>query len=536
MKLALTASLGLVLVASVSPASAQNAAPARGAAAGRETLRLATGAPVTSIDPHYHNLSPNSALAAHIFDPLERMDARMHLQPSLATSWKLVDNKTWEFKLRSGVKFHNGDDFTADDVAFTIHRVPLVPNSPSSFSIYTQSIASMDLIDPHTIRLHTKTVYPLLPIDLTNIFIIDGRADANATTEDFNTGKAAIGTGPYKFVSYRPGDRIELERNDAYWGGDPGWKHVSYRMIPNAASRTAALLAGDVDFIDTVPTEDLVRLRSDPQVKLWEVVGLRIIFLGLDQSRDGPTPFVFGPNGETLAKNPLKDRRVREALSIAINRDAIVDRVMDGAAVASGQFLPDGAFGYVPGLAPPRYDPGRAKQLLAEAGFPNGLRITLHSSNDRYVNDARIVQAIGQMWQRVGVQTTVVPLPWSTYVAHASRQEYSAFLFGWGSGTGEASDPLRAQVATWDPAKGLGTANRGRYSNPALDALIGQAVSTADDAAREKLLQQATTMAMNDVAIIPLHIQKNIWATRPGLIDTPREDELTRAMDVRPAQ
>ncbi len=502
----------------------------------RDTLRLATGAPITSIDPHFHNVSPNSALASHIFDPLIATDPAMHRIPGLATSWKAIDPTTWEFRLRPGVKFHNGDEFTASDVAFTLHRVPLVPNSPSSFAIYTQSIGSVDIVDPHTLRIHTKSVYPLLPVDLAQIYIVDHTIGDTATTADFNSGKAAIGTGPYKFRSYRPDDRIELDRNDGYWGGKQPWAHVDYRIIPNNAARTAALLSGDVDFIDTVPTEDLDRLGHDSRAKLWSVVGIRIIFLGLDQSRDGPSPQVFGPNGETLTKNPLKDRRVREALSVAINRDAIVSRVMDGAAVASGQFLPPGAFGYVPGLKPPTYDPARAKALLAEAGYPRGFRITLDSSNDRYVNDAQIVQAVGQMWQRVGVQTTVSPMPWATFVVNANKQMYSAFLFGWGSGTGEASDPLRAQVATWDPAKGLGTANRGRYSNPALDALLAQAMSTVDDPAREKLLQQATTMAMDDVAIIPLHIQKNIWATRPGLIDAPREDELTRAMDVRPAR
>src|SRR5579875_2838538 len=240
------AALGAALLASTASSTLAwaQAAP--------DTLRLATGAPVTSIDPHYHNLSPNSALASHIFDTMVGMNATMHPQPSLAASWKLVDDKTWEFKLRDGVKFQNGDDFTADDIAFTIHRVPLVPNSPSSFAIYTKSIASVDVVDPHTIRLHTKTVYPLLPIDLTQVFIVDGKAAANATTEDFNSGKAAIGTGPFKFVSFRPSDRIELDRNDAYWGEKAAWKHVSYRMIPNAAARTAAMLAGDVDFIDTV--------------------------------------------------------------------------------------------------------------------------------------------------------------------------------------------------------------------------------------------------------------------------------------------
>ena len=161
-------------------------------------------------------------------------------------------------------------------------------------------------------------------------------------TEDFNSGKAAIGTGPFRFVSYKPGDRVELERNDGYWGDKPAWQQVDYRFIPNDASRTAALLAGDVDFIDFVPTTDLAKLRKDPKVKLWEQLGLRLIFLGLDQSRDGPSPFVSGPNGEKLDKNPLKDQRVRQALSLAINRQAIVDRVMEGAAVPSGQFLPPG--------------------------------------------------------------------------------------------------------------------------------------------------------------------------------------------------
>ena len=224
-----------------------------------------------------------------------------------------------------------------------------------------------------------------------------------------------------------------------------------------------------------------------------------------------------GANGEKLDKNPLKDRRVRQALSIAINRQAIVDRVMEGAAVPSGQYLPPGVYSHAPDIKPPPYDPEQAKKLLAEAGYPKGFRIALHGPNDRYVNDAKIIQAIGQMWTRIGVQTEVDPLPWSSYVGQANKQAFSAFLFGWGTGTAEASDPLIAQNATFDPAKGWGASNRGRYSNPELDKLIGEALGTADDAAREKILQQAQRMAFDDVAIIPLHIQKNIWATRAGL-------------------
>lgn len=395
-----------------------------------QTLRVAVSSPVTSIDPHYHNLAPNISLSSQIFGRLVEMDAHAHLVPGLATSWKIIAPDTWEFKLRA-TKFQNGDEFSPADVLFTFDRIPKVLNSPGNFAAYTKPVVSIEVVDPHTIRLHTKGVFPLLPTYMAQFFIVNRKAGEGMATEDYNSGKAAIGTGPFRFVSYKPGDRVELERYDGYWGDKPAWQHVDYRFIANDASRTAALLAGDVDFIDFVPTEDLEKLRKEPKVKLWEQLGLRLIFLGLDQSRDGPSPFVFGPNGEKLDRNPLKDRRVRLALSLAINRQAIVDRVMEGAAVPSGQYLPPGVYSHVPDLSAPPYDPNQAKKLLADAGYPKGLRIALHGPNDRYVNDARIIQAIGQMWTRIGVQTEVDPLPWSSFVGQANKQAFSAFLFGW---------------------------------------------------------------------------------------------------------
>ncbi|MDR3535926.1 MAG: ABC transporter substrate-binding protein [Acetobacteraceae bacterium] len=498
-----------------------------------QTLTIASSAPVTSIDPHYHTLSPNESFDGQMYERLVDHDAHGKLIPSLAESWSLKDDTTWEFKLRPGVKFHDGSNFTAEDVAYTIARVPRVKNSPASFSIYTQAVKSVEVVDPQTIRLHTDGVYPLLPIDLSQVFIIPHGLGADPTTEDFNAGKNAIGTGPFRFVSYKPGDRIELDRFDGYWGPKPQWEHVSYRMLSNDASRTAALLAGDVGIIEFVPPTDLPKLRTDPRVTLAEVISNRSIFLWLDHSHEGPTPYVFGPNGETLAKNPLKDRRVRLALSLAINRQAIVERVMEGAAIPTGQYLPPGAATYNPDIKPPPYDPARAKALLAEAGYPNGLRITLHGPNDRYVNDAKIIQAVGQMWQRIGVQTTVEPSPWSAFVSRAGRQELSAFLLGWGVSTGEGINPLRAQLGTWDAARGIGTANRGRYSNPTLDAMVEQALRTLDDGARDKLVQQAMALAMDDVPVIMLHLQKAIWATRKGLVYEARTDEETRAVSVK---
>jgi peptide/nickel transport system substrate-binding protein len=501
-------------------------------AARSQTLSLASSAPVTSIDPHYHTLAPNASFDAHVYERLLTDDAEGQKIPGLAVSWRLRDERTWEFKLCDAT-FHDGTPFTAEDVAYTLNRVPRVNNSPASYALYTKAVTGTEIVDPHTILLHTDGPYPLLPNDLANIFIIPHTLGPDPATEDFNNGKNAIGTGPYRFVSYVPGDRIELERFDGYRGEQPYWRHVTYRMISSDPSRTAALLAGDVGIIEFVPPNDLAGLRKDPRVSLAEVISNRSIFLWLDHAHDGPSPFVFGPNGEQLTKNPLKDLRVRQALSLAINRQAIVDRVMEGAAIPTGQYLRPESYSYVPELPPPAYDPDRAKALLAEAGFPDGLRVTIHGPNDRYVNDAKIIQAVAQMCQRIGVRTSVEAMPWNTFVARAGRQELSIFLLGWGVASGEGLNPLRAQLATWNPSRGLGTANRGRYSNPAVDALIDQAMGTMDDRARERIIQQAMKLALDDVPVIELHLQKNIWATRKGLIYQPRVDEATLAMSVR---
>jgi peptide/nickel transport system substrate-binding protein len=507
---------------------------ALGAAASAQNLTMAVGAPVTSLDPHFHQLSPNSAVAGMVFDRLVNTDGQARPVPGLAESWQAIAPDLWEFRLRRGVRFHNGQEFTAEDVAFTFERVPNVPNSPSSFAIFVRPIRAVEIVDSHTLRLRTDGPYPLLPQDMTNIFILDRQTHQNATTEQFNSGQMAIGTGPYRVVSHRPGDRIEFERNDQYFGERPAFARVSYRMITNDSARTAALLAGDVEFIDQVPTADLARLRQDPRMAMSEITGLRIIYLGFDHARTDATPFVTDNDGRPIAPNPLKDLRVRRALSMAIDRQAIVERVMEGSATPSGQFLPPGIFSHIPDFPPPRFDAEGARRLLAEAGFPNGFRITLHGPNDRYPNDGRIIQAIGQMWTRIGVRTTVEAQPWTTFVARAGRQEFSAFLVGWGSNP-EGSHPLRNLVATANRERGWGASNRGRYANPELDRALEAALVEIDDARREQLLIAAQRLVFEDVAIVPLHIQTNIWAMRRHLRHEARADETTRAQDIRPA-
>jgi peptide/nickel transport system substrate-binding protein len=257
------------------------------------------------------------------------------------------------------------------------------------------------------------------------------------------------------------------------------------------------------------------------------------MYVHLDSARD-KSPFVTDKAGRPLDRNPLKDVRVRRAMSKAINRQALVDRVMEGAARPTGQLLPDGLFGYTPALKPEPYDPDGAKKLLAEAGYPDGFGLTVHAPNNRYVNDEQIAQAIAQMLTRVGIVTKVDAMPSSVYFTRANKLEFSVMLVGWGSDTGEASSPLKALLATFNNDKGMGQANRGRYSNPKLDALLDQALSTVDDARREKLLQQATEVAMADVGIITLYHQENLWATRKGTVYTPRADERTYAHEFRP--
>ena len=294
-----------------------------GAAAAQE-LRVGLANEPTAMDPHYHNLSPNNSLLNHIFERLVGQDERQRMVPELAESWKTLDPNTWEIKLRRNVKFHDGSPFTADDVLFSFERAPNVENSPSSFGIYIKG-KTLTKVDDYTIHIKTAAPYPLMPNDLSTIYIISKKNATGAKTPDYNSGKAAIGTGPYRFVEYTPGNRIVVQRFDQYWGPKPMWQRVTFRPIKSDPSRVAALLAGDVDFIEEVPATDMERLKKDSKVTVAQVVSNRIIYLHLDHFRDD-SPFVRAKDGGPI-KNPLRDVRVRKAISMSIDRDAIVSRV-----------------------------------------------------------------------------------------------------------------------------------------------------------------------------------------------------------------
>ena len=508
---------------------------AQGAAVA-QTLTIGIGDAVTSIDPHYLNSPTNKNVICNVFDALTDADDTIGILPSLAVSWKLLNDTTWEFKLRPGAKFHDGSPVTAEDVRASYMRVPRVPNAPQPFTTYIRLVKEVRAIDPLTVHMITEGLDPILPNEAVQIRIIQASKGA-APTEDFNNGKAAIGTGPMRFVSYTPGTGVELARNEHYWGAKPHWEKASFRIIPDGAARVASLLAADMQVVDLVPSDALVQLRANSKIRVVSArLGLRYIYLAMDQRAEGPSPFVTGPNGEILDKNPLKDVRVRRALSIAINRTAMVDRVMEGVATATGQMMPEGGFGWTPEIPVPVFDPDLAKKLLAEAGYPNGLRITIHSTKGRYVNDTKVVQAVAQMWQRIGVQTAIELQPWSTYATRVHKGEYSIMIGAVAAVTSESSQVLRSAMGSYDPPNGWGGFNWGRYSNRELDALVLRAATIADNGAREQVLRRAMVIGTNDVANIPLHLQKTTWAMRRELIYSGRSDDQTRVADIVPAK
>jgi peptide/nickel transport system substrate-binding protein len=498
-----------------------------------QELRIGIGADVTSMDPHFVNLLPNNNIAEHIFEKLTTVDADSRLIPAVAESWKAVDPTTWEFKLRKGVQFHDGSDFTAEDVAFSIERVGKIPNSPGPFTTFTKMIKEVQIVDPYTIRFKTPMPYPQMPNDMTTIYIVSKKTATGAATQDFNSGKVMNGTGPYKFVRFQRGDRIELVRNDIYWGPKPAWAKVTFRIVPSDPARVAALLAGDLDAIENIPTSDFLKIKGNRNLEVSTKTSQRIIFYHVDQFRDR-SPYVFDISGDALDRNPLKDIRVRRAISKAIDRDAIKDHVMEGLALPSSNLVPTPMFGHVPDLKPDAYDPNGAKKLLAEAGYPNGFAITIHGPNNRYVNDDQIAQAVAQMLTRVGIRTKVETMPMNIYLSRARKLEFSFAMLGWGAATAEATSPLRALLVSYIPEKGWGEFAWGRYSNSKVNDLLDRALSTIDDKQRETLVQEAVTIAITELGIIPIHHQINTWATRKGVTYIPRTDEYTLAFQFRP--
>jgi peptide/nickel transport system substrate-binding protein len=493
-----------------------------------QNLVLGTALTLNTMDPHFFNGFPTGSAHPQIWEGLTEIDENLQVKPALATGWRLLDPNTWEFELRRDVRFHDGTPFTAQDVVASFARVPNVPNSPALFTSFIRPVKEVVVLDDHRIRIVTSTPTATLPGDVARVLLLAAR-DAGQTTGDFNAGRVN-GTGPYRFAGYVNGESLTMTRNDGYWGGAAPWRNVAIRTITRDPSRVAALLAGDVDAIDLVPTGDKARIAADQRFRMFSGPAAVVHYIALDSAR-AESPFVQGRNGEAI-RNPLQDVRVRRALSMAIDRNAIVNRLMEGSATPASQFLPGSIDGTSPNLRPTPFDATRARALLAEAGYPNGFRLTLHATTDRYPKDEQIAQAIAQMWTRVGIQAQVAGMAGQVFFAEATRQAYSAFIAQYG--TNEAGEGPRAVVHSFEAGRGYGAANRTRYANPQVDALIQAALSEIDPDRRRQKLHAAIDAAFEDVALIPVFHPSWDFAAKRGIVVASRPERRFNAMMMRP--
>lgn len=469
----------------------------------------------SSLDPQFSRTGNNQMTGDMIFGRLATFDANLQMLPNLAESWENVDPTTWLIHLRPGVTFHDGSPLTVEDVIYSIERTDEVPNSPAPFSV--PNLEAMEKVDDATLRVTTTTPSPDFMENIGRVFIVSKAATEGKSSEDFTSPDVAIGTGPYKLVGWKPGETLDLTAYDGFWGEQPEFRDVEVRFISNDAARVAALLSSSVELIDAVPPADVARLEGNPDFEVISTPSGRVIYLGLSM-REDTAPGVTDLNGQPLDVNPFKDERVRKAISLMIDRELIVDRILGGSGIPAGQIAAPGLQGHTDDVTPDAPDPARAKELLAEAGYSDGFGITISSSNDRFPGDADLAQAIGQMLARGGLKVNgVEALPYNVYSKAATAGEYGAFVFSLGASTPSSASLLQSLLQSYDKEAGKGTFNRVRYSNPDFDAALDATMQEFDAETREAMLEDATRMVFTDTPVVPLYWQKAHWAARTGL-------------------
>ena len=495
-------------------------------------LSIGLAADVSSLGPHYLNVASNNAIASHFFDTLVEVDADGRLAPGLAATWKALDSTTWEFRLREGITFNDGTPLDIDDVLFSLDRPAMIKNSPGPFTSFTKVISSKRAIDARTLRITTAQPYAALPLNLAWIFIVSRHATTNASSEDFNSGKAVIGTGPYRLSKFRRGEFIDMTRNEHYWRPLPEWNKVTFRLLPNDATRLASLLSGQTDAIEAIPAADMRHLQNDARFHVQRRTSWRTLFLQLDQRND-ISPDIRDHQGKPLARNPLRDRRVRLAIAKAIDRKALSTYTLEGLGIPAHDLVSPGIFGHIEATHALDYDPRAAKQLLVEAGYPDGFALVLHGPNNRYINGDQVLQTVAQFLARIGIRARVEALPLNLYFGKLRAGAYSIRLLGWGSVANDLA--MRTLICTPGAATGMGTWNWTGYSNIEVDSLVLRALAETDSVKRAELDRAAATKALDDVAYVPLHHQIVSWAMRKELRYAPRVDEFTFAWQFRSA-
>lgn len=492
-------------------------------AAAEKSIVIGLASDALFMDPSQQDETITNTMGRYMFDGLLNNDAAGVAYPALAESWTIGDDQlTWTFNLRKGVKFHDGSDFTAEDVAYTIEvcRDSLMKN-------FTASIDKVEIGDPHTVKIITKAPTAILLESLVPLRILPKAYRTKMGETEFNL--APVGTGPYVFVEWVKEDHITLKANENYWGEQAKIRTVTMRPISNAATRTAALLTGEVDVIEDVPVRDVDKLMATEGVAVVDRPSERLIYFHVDSHREK------GPGIIGLDKNPFADPRVRKALSLAINRDSIVKMIMNGNAYATNQLVLKGRRGYVEDLPEAKYDPEEAKRLVVEAGYPDGFKVYLDAPNGRYPNDAQVAQAVASQLTKAGILVELRLHPKTTFFDFIRPGDQSSLVMtGWSEpiDVGEMANVL-FYTRGKNPAKG--GSNRGHYANPDFDALIDEADGTADPESRRVLLEKAARLLVEDGGIVSLYFQQDVYGTKDNIVLEPRVDKsiLAYEMDVK---
>jgi peptide/nickel transport system substrate-binding protein len=480
-----------------------------------ETLKWARAGDAMTMDPHAQNEGVTIALMHQMMEPLNLRAPDGTLAPVLATEWSVnPDNpEIWNFKLRQGVKFHDGADFTAEDVVFSFTRAL---SEDSDMKGIISSVKSVEIVNDHEVNIITNGPNPILPAVLPNIFIIDkGWAEANnvVDVQDVESGEETFasqnvnGTGPYKLVSRENDVKTVMEGFDGYWGAAEyplAFTRVEYTPIQNQATRMAALLSGEVNFVQDVPVQDIERIKTTDGKKIMTTPQNRVIFYGLNVSDELIAGNIDG-------KNPLADLRVRQAMDMALNREAIQQVVMRGQSQPAGVLAPPFIDGWTKELdVYPAWDVAGAKALLAEAGYADGFPLTLNCPNDRYINDEAICQATVGMFAQIGIKVNLESLPKAQHFPLVNGLKTDAYMMGWGIPSYDSEYIFNFLYHT----KGdlFGTWNGTRYSNPRLDELTQGIAAEVDLDKRNAMVAELWQIAKNDLAYLPIHHQVLSWA------------------------
>lgn len=492
-------------------------------AAEAKNFRWSSQGDAATMDPQSQNETFNNMINGMVYEYLVDRDKEMKLAPRLAESWTNPEPTKWVFKLRRGVKWHDGSAFTADDVVFSFNRAR---ESAVTFKLYSRQAGVARKIDDFTVEFTTDQPNPVMLDTLANIYVMNKAwCEKNNVVKPLNYTKKeetfatrnAMGTGPYKLVAWEQGVKILHSKNPDWWGIKAGLyegniETVDYRPIQNAATRMAALRSGQIDFVLDPAVQDVISMRRDKSLKIWEGPEIRLIYLGFDQARN---ELLYS---DVKGKNPFKDRRVRLAAYQAIDVEALKTTVMRGLSRPTGIALPSASGAGVPASMDVRhpYSVTKAKQLLNEAGYPNGFGFTLTCPNDRYLNDEKLCVAIAGMWAKIGLRVKVESMTKANFFPRVQNRDATAFLAGWGGGSTDAIFFLKPIIHSKD-SKGAGESNYGDAKFEALDVLIDKLEGEMNPALRQKMINDAVKMIHDEVHTIPLHTQVIPWASRNNI-------------------